>query len=205
MKNSISNDLRQKAAREAALLLYTQQEKEYKQAKVRAAKSLGINFLPNNREIAEQLDLLAEEIEGEERKRRLIEMRREALKIMKILKNFHPKLVGSVWRGTINKNSDIDITVFHSEPEKILKTLENFGYKPKRIERQSFVKKGIEKTFFHIFLTVSNYEVEIVVKPEGEIEKVEFCEIYGDKITGLGIKELEKVLRNDPLKRFVPK
>ncbi|RLG99309.1 tRNA adenylyltransferase, partial [Candidatus Bathyarchaeota archaeon] len=75
MKNSISNDLRQKAAREAALLLYTQQEKEYKQAKVRATKSLGINFLPNNREIAEQLDLLAEEVEGEERKRRLIEMR----------------------------------------------------------------------------------------------------------------------------------
>ena len=123
MKNSISNDLRQKAAREAALLLYTQQEKEYKQAKVKAAKSLGINFLPNNREIAEQLDLLAEEIEGEERKRRLIEMRHEALKIMKILKDFHPKLVGSVWRGTINKNSDIDITVFHSEPEKVLKTL----------------------------------------------------------------------------------
>jgi len=132
-------------------------------------------------------------------------MRHEALKIMKILKDFYPKLVGSVWRGTINKNSDIDIIVFHSEPEKILKTLENFGHKPKRIERRTLVKKGMEKTFFHIFLTVSKYEVEIVVKPEEEIEKVEFCEIYGDKITGLGIKELEKVLRNNPLKRFVPK
>jgi len=63
----------------------------------------------------------------------------------------------------------------------------------------------MEKISFHIFLTVSNYEVEIVVKPEEEIEEVEFCEIYGDKITGLDIKELEKVLRNNPLKRFVPK
>ena len=205
MRKSGVEDLRRRVAKEAALLLYTMQEKEYKQAKLKAAKILGSRVLPSNLEVALELDRIAAEREGEERKRRLVEMREEALRIMEALRRFHPRLVGSVWRGTARRNSDIDITVFHSEPEKILKTLENFGYKPKRIERQSFVKKGMEKTSFHIFLTVSKYEVEIVVKPEEEIEKVEFCEIYGDKITGLGIKELEKVLRNNPLKRFVPK
>jgi len=203
LKSFVSNDLRRKVAREAALLLYTQQEKEYKQAKIKAAESLGVKFLPNNREVAEQLDLLADEIEGKNRKNRLVEMRYAALKIMKILRNFHPKLVGSVWRGTIQRNSDIDITVFHSSPEEVIKILENSEYKPKRIEKQSIAKNGVEKIFFHIFLEVSIYEIEIVVKPE-ETEKVEFCEIYGDKITGLDIKKLEKVLETDPIKRFVP-
>ncbi|HDD70052.1 MAG TPA: tRNA adenylyltransferase, partial [Candidatus Bathyarchaeota archaeon] len=44
--------IRKKVAREAAALLYFKLEKEYKQAKIKAAETLGVNFLPTNREIA---------------------------------------------------------------------------------------------------------------------------------------------------------
>ena len=196
--------LRQKIAKEAAILLYTGQEKEYKQAKIRAAKNLGVKILPSNREVAE-LDRLAQELEGEEREKRLIEMRKTALQTMKVLKKFNPRLIGSVWRGTANKNSDIDILILHDKPEQIIATLETAGFSIRRTERQTTEKRGERKHSFHIFLESSGYEIEIVVKPLEEAEIEEKCEIYGDKITGLSIEELEKVLRENPLQRFLPK
>jgi len=197
--------LRRKIAREAALLLYSGQEKEYRQAKIRAAENLGVKILPSNREIAEELDRLAQELEGEEREKRLIEMRETALQIMKILKVFNPRLIGSVWRGTANKNSDIDIIIFHDKPKEITTTLKNAGLFVRYAEWQTTEKRGEEKTSFHIFLEYSGYEIEIVVKPSEEAEAVEKCEIYGDKITGLDIEELEKILKTSPLQKFLPK
>jgi len=120
--------LRRKVAKEAAFLLYTSQEKEYKQAKKRAAQTLGVHVLPSNLEVAEELDKIAEEKEGLSRQERLLQMRREALKIMETLKNFHPKLIGSVWRGTIHKNSDIDITTFSQNPEAVYTKPRKNGY-----------------------------------------------------------------------------
>ena len=198
------NSLKRKVAREAAILLYTGQEKEYKQAKIRAAENLGVKILPSNREVAEELDRLARELEGEERDRRLIEMRRKALQIMKVLEAFRPRLIGSVWRGTANRKSDIDILIFHDNPEEALIALKNAGYSISHVEWQTTEKRGERKASFHIFTKISGYEVEIVVKPLEESNRVERCEIYGDKITGLDIRELERVLEKNPLQRFLP-
>ena len=67
----MSADLKNKVAREAATLLYFGAEKEYKQAKDRAAETLGTHFLPSNRDIALELDKIAEENEGLGEKRTL--------------------------------------------------------------------------------------------------------------------------------------
>jgi len=48
--NSRYPSLKKRVAREAALLLYTSQEKEYKQAKKRATENLGARILPSNAE-----------------------------------------------------------------------------------------------------------------------------------------------------------
>ena len=67
MKFPRRDEARLKVAREAALLLYTSQEKEYKQAKTKAARTLRLKVYPSNREVAEELDRLAEEMEGKAR------------------------------------------------------------------------------------------------------------------------------------------
>ena len=118
---TVDFDLKCRVAREAATLLYFGAEKEYKQAKEKAAKTLGIHFLPSNLEVALELDKIAEENEGAKRKERLIQMRCEALKIMELLGACRPVLIGSVWRGTIRLGSDIDIAVYSDEPEEIVK------------------------------------------------------------------------------------
>ena len=76
--------------------------------------------MPSNHDVALELDKIAEENEGSKRKERLIEMRKEALGIMKQLERFCPVLIGSVWRGTIRQGSDIDIAVYADEPEEVL-------------------------------------------------------------------------------------
>ena len=68
---TVDFDLKCRVAREAATLLYFGAEKEYKQAKEKAAKTLGTHFLPSNLEVALELDKIAEENEGAKRKERL--------------------------------------------------------------------------------------------------------------------------------------
>ena len=124
--------LRNRVAQEAALLLYTSQEKEYKQAKQRAADTWGVRGLPSNFEVAEELDIIAEEREGAQRRELLLRMRMEAKEIMETLKIFNPRLVGSVWRGTARQNSDIDIHTFSQDHHQVLDLLQKRNYEVER-------------------------------------------------------------------------
>ena len=197
--------LRKRVAREAASLLYFGVEKEYKQAKLKAAKIVKSNFLPTNLEVALELDKIAEENEGSARHERLIQMRKEALKLMKILKAYKPLLIGSVWRGTICHASDVDIVVYHDEPEDILKTLKQNNLKIMQAEWVAVTKKGKRKCSFHVYVELPAKEkAEIKIVQSSEAFMKEKCEIYGDEITGLSVQKLEKLLKENPAQRFVP-
>lgn len=204
VSSSNSSSLRRKAAREAANLLYLGVEKEYKQAKLKAAETFGVHFLPSNLEVAVELDRIALENEGANRKKSLVQMRREALKLMKILEKYNPVLVGSVWRGTIHRESDIDITAYHDEPNDVLEVIKQNNLRVTRSEWTTVTKEGLRKKSFHIYLELAAKEVEVIVRDPEEVDYTERCEIYGDRITGLHIPELEKVLQEDPTQRFVP-
>ena len=198
-------DLRKRVAREAAILLYTSQEKEYKQAKKRAAKTLGVRVLPSNLEVAEELDKIAEEKEGPSRRERLFQMRKEALQIMESLKDFNPRLVGSVWRGTAHQKSDIDILAFSQDPKVVLGQFQENKYKITGSEWRSVTKRGKKESSFHIHLVLpSGYEAEVVVRDPEKTGRTERCEIYGNAVTGLSYPQLQKVLKEKPLQKFVP-
>ena len=198
--------MKKRVAREAAILLYSLHEKEYKQAKKRAAQTLGVRILPSNIEVAEEIDMIADEAEGSFRQKNLLQMRKDALWIMKVVQDFHPKLVGSVWRGTAHRNSDIDIKIFSESPKTVLTALQKNNVKIEKTEWCSFTKRGKAENSFHIHLTLpSKNEVEIVVQNLENKDKLTRCEIYGDFITGLKYVQLQKILKNNPLIRFTPK
>jgi predicted nucleotidyltransferase len=198
-------DLRHKIAREAATLLYFGSEKEYKQAKLKAAQNFGAHLLPSNFEVALELDKVTQETEGPARTQRLIQMRTEALKIMKLLKEYCPLLIGSVWRGTIRRGSDIDIETYHDEPEEIVLIIKAGGLKISSKERMSVTEHGKTETSLHIHTESSeNYPVEIVVRPLEEAGRKRTCDTFGDQIIGLTIQELEKLLKANPAQTFIP-
>jgi predicted nucleotidyltransferase len=197
--------LRSRVAQEAALLLYTSQEKEYKQAKKRAAETLGARIFPSNREIAEELDQIAEDREGTQRRERLLRMRKEAKEIMESLKDFSPRLVGSVWRGTARQGSDIDIITFSQDHLQVLRQLQKRHFEVSRSERLSVTKEGKKESSFHIHISFqSGDEAEVVVRSFTSLGKQERCETYGDVKTGLSLNQLVKVLKENSLQKFVP-
>ena len=193
-------------AREAAELLYSKQEKEHKQAKLRAAKTLGLSFLPTNAEVEAEIDKIAEEREGSARPRRLKLMRLEALEVMRALEAFDPILVGSVWRGTARYSSDVDVFSYADSHEEVLDTLKKSNFDIIRTEKH--MSKTLEDhsgSSFHIFLKSASCSlVEVVVKNRATEKLQQRCSIYGDKIVGLSVRQLEMVLENNPHQRFTP-
>ncbi|MEM0096408.1 MAG: nucleotidyltransferase domain-containing protein [Candidatus Bathyarchaeia archaeon] len=205
LDSSANIELRRRVAREAAHLLYIGAEKEYKQAKRRAAENLGVNIFPSNLEVAVELDKIAEENEGATRQERLVQMRREALRLMKILEKYSPVLVGSVWRGTVHHKSDIDINVYHDQPEEVLTALEQVGIQIVEKGWITMTKGGEWQRVYRTLVRLqSNEEAEIIIRNPAEYGVKEKCEVYGDIISGLTIHELEKVLSKNPTQRFVP-
>jgi len=205
LRRQTSSSIRHKVAKEAASLLYTQQEKEYKQAKVRAAETLGARSLPSNKDIALELDRLVDEMEGAERAERLVQMRKDALWIMVVLGDFHPRLIGSVWRGTVNKNSDIDIEVFTSDQNKVLERVSGSGLAVSTAQWR-LISKGPElERVFHVVVTLpSKSEVELIVRSPEKRDNPDVCEIYGDTVKGLDVHQLRRILLTDPLHKFAP-
>jgi predicted nucleotidyltransferase len=197
--------IREQVAKESARLLYNRAVNEYKDAKELASSSLGIRVLPSNYEVAVELDRLVEEIEGSERLNMLIDMRNIALEIMEKLKKYDPVLIGSVWRGTPRKGSDIDIVVYHESPNEVKEILND--YKIEFSERKEFIVEGLPRISTHMELNIKGYTVEIVIRPhrDKQFYTDEKCEIYGDNKRGLNKPELEKLIQKDPLRRFIPK
>jgi predicted nucleotidyltransferase len=205
LKGNRTKMLRNRVAQEAALLLYTSQEKEYKQAKKRAAETLGARVLPSNFEVAEELDRIAEDREGDQRKELLLRMRKEARELMDALEEFRPRLVGSVWRGTARQNSDIDVVTFSQEHIQVLDALQRHSFEVERSEWVSVTKEGRKEASFHIHVLLpSGDEAEVVVRCLSQLGIPERCETYGDVKTGLSLKQLTKILKENPLQKFVP-
>jgi predicted nucleotidyltransferase len=200
-----SSGLRQKIAIEAATLLYFGSEKEYRQAKLKAAENFGTHILPSNLEIALELDKIAENTEGSARIERLVQMRTEALRIMVILEKYRPILIGSVWRGTIRRGSDIDIEVFHDESEEIIPRLRVDNLEITKTERMTTAENNKTETSFHIhLLSCGKYTVEIVVRNSEQRGRRRKCDTFGDEIRGLKIAQLEKILTDNPTIKFLP-
>jgi hypothetical protein len=175
--------LRNRVAQEAALLLYTSQEKEYKQAKRRAAETLGARVLPSNLEVAEELDRIAEEREGAQRRELLLRMRRESAR----------------------RNSDIDVHTFSQDHIQIVDQLQKHNYTIKSSEWRSVTKDGKKDSSFHVHVLLSSGDgLEVVVRSPDHLGKPERCETYGDVKTGLSLNQLTKILEENPLQKFVP-
>src|SRR5260370_31494430 len=122
----------QAIALEAARLMYQRVESEYFTAKRKAAKRLcrqGVKpeDLPSNAEIREQIQVFARIHEGDKRTQHLREMRLEALRLMRLLRAYRPRLIGSVMTGHVRKGSDIDLHLFTDSPALITDLPEQEG------------------------------------------------------------------------------
>jgi hypothetical protein len=192
--------LRQAIALEAARLMYERTESEYFTAKRKAAKRLcrrGVKpgELPSNAEIREQIQLFARIHEGDRRTDNLRDMRLEALRLMRVLRRYRPRLIGSVMTGHIRKGSDIDIHVFCDSPGLLTDLLEVEGYQFD-LERKQVVKHNEARVFTHIHI-VDRFNFELTVYAEDKAHYVFRSFITGKAIERASIRELEELLARE--------
>src|SRR5437588_3396033 len=197
MKGMANDRLRQAIAFEAARLMYERTESEYYTAKRKAAKRLCRQTvkpedLPSNAEIREQIQVFARIYEGDKRTANLRDMRLEALRVMRLLRAFRPRLIGSVMTGHVRKGSDIDIHVFCDSPALITDLLESEGLQYD-LERKQIVKFEEARLFTHIHV-YSRFNFELTVYAEDKAHYVYKSSITGKPIERASIRELEELL-----------
>jgi predicted HD phosphohydrolase len=189
--------LRRTIALEAARLMYERVETEYFTAKRKAAKRLCRQWvkpedLPSNAEIREQVQLFARLHEGEKRTQNLRAMRLEALRMMRLLRPFRPRLIGSVMTGHVRKGSDIDLHVFCDSPALVADLLQGEGLQYE-VERKQIVKHGESRVFTHVHV-FDRFNFELTVYAEDQAHYVFKSSITGKAIERASIRELEEFL-----------
>ncbi|QEH38095.1 multifunctional tRNA nucleotidyl transferase/2'3'-cyclic phosphodiesterase/2'nucleotidase/phosphatase [Aquisphaera giovannonii] len=193
--------IRRQVAFLAAQMMYQRLETEYFTAKRKAAKQLGVEYrhrpgdLPSNREIRDEIQAMARMHEGPKRLEKLRDMRLDALRLMRQLARFRPRLIGSVRTGHVRKGSDIDIHLFCDSLALVTDVLDELGTQY-TVEHKRIVKHGEERVFTHIHV-FDNHNYELTLYPEDKAHYVFKSSITGKAIERASIAELEELLKEE--------
>lgn len=192
--------LRLAIAYEAARLMYHRQETEYFTAKRKAAKRLCRQSckpedLPSNAEIRDLIQAFARMHEGEKRTENLRDMRLHALRMMRLLTRFRPRLIGSVMTGHVRKGSDIDLHLFSDSVEAITNVLESEGFQFE-VERKQVLKHNESRVFTHIHVH-ETFNFELTIYAADMAHYVFRSSITGKAIERASIAELEELIRQE--------
>jgi len=195
-----SDKIRRRVAWEAARLMYDREETEYFRAKLKAARRLTRGEfkpgdLPSNREIRDQIQAWAQLHEGERRTENLRDMRLEALRMMRILRLFRPRLIGSTLTGHVRRGSDIDLHLFSDSIEAIAAVLDEEGFSYE-VERKKVRKHGEERVFVHIHVD-DRFPFELTIYASDKAHYVFKSSITGKAIERASIAELEQLLARE--------
>ena len=192
--------LRRAIAFEAARLMYDRIESEYFTAKRKAAQricrgSVKPTDLPSNAEIRDLIQVFARTQEGEQRTANLKDMRLHALRLMRILSRFRPRLIGSVMTGHVRKGSDIDLHLFSDHIEPITSVLDEEGLQYD-VERKHIEKHGEARVFTHVHV-YDTFNFELTVYAEDKAHYVFKSSITGKAIERASTRELEELIARE--------
>jgi len=195
-----TSKLRRQIAWEAGRLMYNRQESEYYRAKMKAARHICKGWvkpadLPSNAEIRDEIQALARLHEGDGRTENLRAMRLEALRLMRVLRKFRPRLIGSVMTGHTRRGSDIDLHVFSDSVDAVTLALDDEGV-VYDVERKRVRKHGEERVFTHIHVK-DRYPFELTVYASNLAHYVFKSSVTGKAIQRASIAELEQFLARE--------
>jgi hypothetical protein len=164
-----SEVLREQLAQEAARLIVDHGMHDYGQAKRKAAQRFGVresNALPSNVEIESSVIERQRIFDPEQHQYRLMSMRILAAEIMLLLKEFQPRLVGSVLAGTVTDNSPLELHAFTDSPEDVLLELAAQGINSSDCQRRYRVSGQALSLTPGFRFTRNGERVYVIIFPE---------------------------------------
>jgi len=117
-----SNQVRERIAKEAARLMCEAGIHDFQLAKRKALQRLRIpdqRHLPSNGEIESAVSEYQRLFRADSQPQRLAQLRRTAVRAMRFLARFDPKLVGAVLSGTADEHSDVCLHLFAETAEEV--------------------------------------------------------------------------------------
>jgi hypothetical protein len=116
------NQVRERIAKEAARLMCEAGVRDFQLAKRKALQRLRIpdqRNLPSNEEIQLAVAEYQRLFRADSQPRRLAELRRTAVRAMRFLARFQPRLVGEVLSGTADEHSEVCLHLFAETAEEV--------------------------------------------------------------------------------------
>lgn len=197
MRSTSDNRIRKEIAQEAAKLVAVSGLEDYLQAKKKAASQLGVNdkrMLPSNSEIETALIEYQSLFQSDEQKTHLKKMRQIAVKAMALLKDYEPRLVGSVLSGTANQHSELTLHLFSDTSELIALFLEQEGIPVTICERRLKIEKQKTDYFTAFKFIADDIDIVLVILPLAYIKISPVDPITGNTMQRARLNKVKKLI-----------
>jgi hypothetical protein len=198
--NPRAEQLRRALAQEAARIMSEQGIDDFGIAKRKAAERLGasdISVLPKNTEIEEALAAHHRLFEGHTHTSALSALRETALRAMRLLERFEPRLVGPVLSGTASAHSEITLHIFSDGPEPVLFHLMDRGVPHRMGERRLRYEPDRLVNYPVVQFVAGDKEIDAVVFPVNGIRQSPSSPVDGRPMRRADMVELESLLMQD--------
>ncbi len=195
---SHSDNLRRALAQEAARIMAEHGIRDFLVAKRKAAERLGVDersaVLPKNVEIETALAEYQRLFGGESHVESLHSQRLAALHAMRFLREFDPRLVGSVLSGTATEHSDIQLHLFADYAESVAIKLMDKGIPHEVTEKR--VKMNSERVLAcpGVRFEIDDQAVEATVFPTDGIRQAPVSPVDGKPMRRATTFEVEALL-----------
>jgi hypothetical protein len=189
--------LRQAVADEAARIMNEHGVDDFLLAKRKAAERLGVtdaSILPRNTEI-EAAKLAHHRLFSNDRHEAdLSDLRRVALAAMRLMSDFHPRLVGPVLNGTASPHSEINLHLFSETPEAVSLRLEERGVPHEVLERRVRFERDRSVSYPALRFVAGRQTVDAVVFPLDGIRQSPCSPVDGRPMRRASTVEVEGLL-----------
>ena len=189
-----SENLRLALAREAARIMAEHGISDFLTAKRKAAERFGVqdgSVLPKNTEIEAALGEYQRLFRGDSHLEMLYARRLAALEAMRCLREFEPRLVGSVLAGTATEHSGIELHLFADRAESVTIKLMDAGIPHEIGEKRVRMNADRALTYPQVLFEVSDEAVEATVFPLDGIRQAPVSPVDGRPMKRADLAEVE--------------
>lgn len=186
---------------EAARIVCEDGLTDYRLAKQKALARLGLREgsakLPSNAEIQDAVIEYQRIFGGQAYADRLVKLRRTAVQVMRLLKDFEPRLVGAVTTGATTDAHRVQLHCFADKPEQIDWLLETRGLRYEVSERRYRYADGGTDDIPVLSFEADDVGVDIAAFPEKGLHGAPLSPTSGQVFRRLDLAAAEALAREE--------
>ena len=188
---------RLEVAAEAARIIAPEGQHNYQAAKKKAAERIGVSerlALPSNIEVKDALRRYQQLYGGTTHQRNLESLRRIAVRAMRLLDSYNPRLVGAVLDGTADEHSRVALHVFAESVEAVLLFFLEREIPFSQEQRQIRWHTGDHRSIPLVVSELDGHVVELSVFDEIQLRQAPPSPIDGRPQQRAALQEVENLL-----------